>query len=93
MPEDRRVAPHRLARVDLDASAVADDDDAAVFGEQAEIAIEVDVRGHLEDEVDAAAAGRAHDLVGVVRRAVIDDDVGAVLADRLRGPRRCRRCR
>ena len=45
-----------------------------MFGEQREIAIEVDVRRHLDDQVDAFAAGRAHDLVGVSRLAMIDDD-------------------
>src|SRR6185503_15573466 len=35
--EHRRIASHRLTRIDLDAAAVADDDDAAEFREQPEI--------------------------------------------------------
>ena len=61
--ENGRVAAHRVARVDFDAPAVADDDDAAEPGEHAEIAIEVDVREHFEDHVRPATVRRVHDLV------------------------------
>jgi hypothetical protein len=37
------------------------------------------MRRHLDDDVDAAPPV-AHDLVGVIRLAMIDDHVGAVLA-------------
>ena len=48
--------------------------------QQAEIPIQIDVRRHLDDEIDATAARRCENLVGVFLRLVIDDDVGAVLA-------------
>ena len=41
------------------------------------------MRRHFEHDVDAAAAGRLHDVVEVSRRGVIEDDVGAALADGL----------
>ena len=52
--QDRRVARHRLARIDLDAPAVADHDDAPVRREDVEIAIEVHVGEHLEHDVHAS---------------------------------------
>ena len=80
--ENRGVFPHRLPRVDLDAGAVADDDDSAAVRDQPEILVQVDVRGHFQDDVDAASAGGAHDVVEVAGRRVVEHVIRAVLAHR-----------
>src|SRR6185436_13168153 len=79
--EDGAVFAHSQTRVDLDRPAAADDHDSPVFGDERQVAIEVDVGGHLDHQIDATAVGRAHDLVGVARRPVIDDHVGPVIAN------------
>src|SRR5690606_803625 len=71
-PQNRQLLAHRLARVDLDAAAVADDDDASLRGEQREVAIEVAVREHLEDDVDAPPAGGVDDLRRVALLAMVE---------------------
>ena len=67
------VAHHGLPRVDLDATAVADDDHSAVLRENCQILIEIHIREHLEDQVHPPALGQLHDPVEVVRRGVIQD--------------------
>ena len=83
MPDDGGVAPECLARIDFDASARADDDDPAVAREDAEVLVQIDVRGHLEDEVDTASVGCAHDGVEIVGVAVVDGEVHALFAQQL----------
>ena len=57
-PGDRGVASHRLSRVDLHPSAIADDHHATVARQQPEILIEVDVGSHFQDDVDTLPASR-----------------------------------
>src|SRR5882724_6655311 len=46
--QNRRIAPHAIARIDLDPAAAADDDDAPARRQGLEIDPEIDVRQHLE---------------------------------------------
>ena len=91
--EDRRFAPHHAARVDFDASAIADQHDAATPREQRDVLVQVDVRVHLEDDVDTASVGGLGHLLDVLRVAVVDDDIRAGVLHRLQCRGRCRRCR
>ena len=70
--EHRDVLGHDLARVDLDAAAIADDDDAAAGRDDRQIVIEIDVGEHFENHVRAAAAGDRGDLVEVAGVLVVD---------------------
>ena len=55
-PQNRRISRHRLARIDFHAPTVTDHHDASVRSENVEVAIEVDVGEHLQDDVDALSA-------------------------------------
>src|SRR5436190_13795556 len=70
-PADVGVASHRVAGSDLDAAATPHDNHASVLREEAEIAIEIEMRSHFDDQVDAATAGGLHDGVGVSLGAVV----------------------
>ena len=77
------LAVHEVARVHLDRSAAADDDDPPVHREGGHVVAQVDVREQLDDEIEAEAAG---DLVGglqVARRAVVERLDRAVVGDEL----------
>ena len=75
---DGRFTPHGAARVDLDAAAAADDHDASELREQREVVVEIQVRGHLEDDVHAGAGRGLADGVEVAGCRVVDDHVRAV---------------
>ena len=61
-------------------STIADDHDAAALGDQVEIPDEIDVREHLDDEIDAAATCLRDDILLISRRGVIEHLVRALLA-------------
>src|SRR5437016_8249111 len=77
--DDRGVLVHGAAGIDRDRAAVADDDDAAVQGDDVQVLGEVHVRQHLQHDVDALAAGQPQQLVEIIRRGVIERVVGALL--------------
>ena len=56
---------HRLARIDFDAAAIADDDDASAKGQRREIVVEIHVGEVLENDVGAAAAGQILERVEI----------------------------
>ena len=78
--EDGRLADHRVARINLDRSAAADDDDASAAGHEPQIDRQVPVREHLDDDIDAAAAGELHHLLFEIRIVVVERMAGALLA-------------
>src|SRR5581483_7428608 len=80
---DHRVLRHRASRVELERPAVADDDDATVAGQHIEILLEVRVGQILDDDVGPAPVREPADLVEVSGRRVIEDMMGALLADEL----------
>lgn len=63
-PEDVGVFAHDGAGVEVESSTVSDDDDGAAGRENLEVALEVEVCEHLEDEVGAPARGFGEDLSG-----------------------------
>src|SRR5438445_3109106 len=77
-PEDRGVAAHRVARIDRDRAAAADDDDPAAGSEYLEIIPEIQVRKHLEDHVHPAPSRDGRDLPEISRGAMVEDVVGAL---------------
>src|SRR5712664_3622847 len=70
--ENRRATRHNVAWRDGGIAAAADDDDAAVQSQHLEIAAEVYVCQHFEDDIYASTAGCFHDLVLVSRLGVIE---------------------
>src|SRR5260370_32748515 len=70
--ENRRATRHNVAWRDGGIAAAADDDDAAVQSQHLEIAAEVYVCQHFEDDIYASTARCFHDLVLVSRRGVIE---------------------
>ena len=68
---------HRVARVDLDGSTVADDRNSPMLREQRQVLREVYVREHLDDGIHPVSAGELHDLVEIRRRLVVEDVIGA----------------
>ncbi len=66
-PDDGALLRHRLARIDLDAATIADDDDPAAEGERGEIVVEIHVGEVLEDDVGAASVGQLLQPIEVVR--------------------------
>ena len=81
--DDRRVLPHDCARIQFERATIANDHDAAALGDQVEISHEIDVREHLDDQVDAAPAGLCHDVLLVTGSRMIEDLVRALLARKL----------
>ena len=69
------------AGIDLGRAAIADDDDAAAHGDDAEVLLQIGIGEHLEDDVHAAVVREPHQLVEVARRRVVEDVVGALLQD------------
>ena len=72
---------HDVTRVDGDFAAIADDNDAAVGGEEFHVGGKIYVGEHFEDDVYSATAGRFHDFVGVSGFGVIESLVRAFFAD------------
>src|SRR6266481_7798242 len=70
--ENRRATRHNVAWRYGGIAAAADDDDAAVQSQHLEIAAEVYVCQHFEDDIHASTARCFHDLVLVSRRGVIE---------------------
>src|SRR5467141_4666935 len=70
--ENRRATRHNVAWRDGGIAAAADDDDAAVQSQHLEIAAEVYVCQHFEDDIYASTARCFHDLVLVSRLGVIE---------------------
>ena len=71
-PNTDDVLAHDLARVDLDAAAIADHDDASAGRDDGEVVIEIDVGEHFENHVGTAPAGERGDLVEIAGALVID---------------------
>src|SRR3954452_21525615 len=57
-PVDGCFTSHRAARVDFHPAPASDDYDASMPGEERQILVEIDVRGHFEDDVDPLASRR-----------------------------------
>jgi len=72
---------HDVARVDGDFAAIADDNDAAVGGEEFHIGGKIYIGEHFEDDVYSATASGFHDFVGVTGFGVIEGVVRAFFAD------------
>ena len=77
--------------IQLERAAIADDGDAAALGDQVEISHEIDVREHLDDQVDAAPAGLRQDVLLVAGRRMVEHLVRALLARELSAPLGSRR--
>src|SRR4051812_35030522 len=75
--KNRGFASHRVARVDFNFAAAADDYDAAIRRDGFEVFAEVDVGKHFENHVGSAALGEFPKFSEVVGRAVIQDLIGA----------------
>ena len=71
---------HHIARIDLHAAAAPDDRDAPAFRKNGQIFPEIHVREQFHDHVNAAPAGRLHDLLELVRRAMIEHFMRALVA-------------
>ena len=80
---DVGVAAHRVARIDFNRPAAADDDHAAVLRQHAQILSQIDVRGHLQDQIDALVGGQLHQLLEIIRASVIKHVMSALLEDEL----------
>ena len=65
------------------AAAAPDDHDAPAFCENGQILPEIHVREHFHDHVNAVPAGRLHDLLKMIRRAMIEHFVRALFAREL----------
>ena len=78
----RHVLGHDLPRVDLDAAAVADDDNPAAGRNHREVVIEIHVGKHLENDIGSARAGQFHNLVEIARVPMIHSVMRALRANR-----------
>ena len=76
--QNRGLARHRVAWIDLNRSAVSDHNDTSTRTQHGQVFGEIHVCQHLHDEVDTAAFGDRHDSVHVIRCTVIDDVVRAL---------------
>ncbi len=78
----RQSAAHHQPEIDLGhrPALQRDRDVAAVVGEAGEVARDIVAADHVEDDIDAAPAGDAGDLVDEVARLVVDRVVGAEAA-------------
>ena len=74
---------HRVARIDLHLAAAPDDRNAPALRENRQIFPEIHVREQLHDHINPAPAGRFHDVLKMVRRAMIEHLVRALLAREL----------
>src|SRR5213079_155650 len=77
------IALHCIARIDLHTTATPDDRHASALRENGEIFAEVHVCEQFHNHVNAAAAGRLHDLFEMVGRAMIEHFVRALFAREL----------
>src|SRR4030095_15377422 len=80
---DRRVLCHREAGRELEASAISDNYYPPEHCERLEVAFKIHVRKHLDNDVDAFAAGEFTDLTEMVLISVIEDGVGTLLFGKL----------
>ena len=73
---------HQAAEIDLGLGAVeeGDLDDAAALGGSVVIAVDIVTADHVEDQVDAAPAGRSLRRRDEIFRAVVDGVIGAEFA-------------
>src|SRR6267143_855115 len=70
--QNRCATRHNVAWRDGGIAAAADDDDAAVQSQHLEIATQVHICQHFEDDIHSSTAGRFHDLVLVSSLGVIE---------------------
>ena len=80
---DFGVALHGFAGINFDFAAVADDDDAAIHGEDGKVLGQIHVGQHFENDVGAMPVGQDGYFLEVIRGVMVQDVMGAELADEL----------
>src|SRR5207302_4222799 len=78
---DRQTPAHQRVDIELGARAaqIGDEDEPAFLGDRVQLAWHVVAADHVEDHVDAFAAGGAADFGGPVLRLVVERAFGAEL--------------
>ena len=74
---------HRLARIDFHTATIADDDDATLRREHAQIVVQIHVSQHLENDINAFAAGELGNLRQITFLAMIQNLIGAGPSNRV----------
>ena len=76
-----RIALHQLARIDFDGAAIADHDDAAVFGENGQIFREIYIREHFNNHIETVTVRQRNGAFQIIRRMMIEHVMRAVFQD------------
>ena len=82
-PSDIGLSDHSVSWVNFDGTPAADDDDATVRRDQFQIIGKVDVRQHLENEVDTTAIRPRPDGVQVAGGLVIESGVHSLTGEQV----------
>jgi hypothetical protein len=83
MPRISSSFIYRNARVDSDFSAIADNDNPAIFRCELHVGSEIDVGEHFEDQFRASAARHTLYFIEIALLGVVYRKIGAFLDDQL----------